>query len=121
MTGGNQVKTITIRLPEVEAAMLVKVQKRNMAFRVLQGLLISQIQQEYHKFARDRSRTVKNLCFNLITLPPRCWLISKSLVSSIIFGAVISKHRNVLCSLPLSVHHNQLYIRKPFFLLDRLL
>ena len=28
MTGGNQVKTITIRLPEVEAAMLVEIQKR---------------------------------------------------------------------------------------------
>ena len=36
-------KTITIRLPDVEAAMLVEVQKVNKAFRDLQGLLISQI------------------------------------------------------------------------------
>ena len=42
-------KTITIRLPDVEAAMLVEVQKVNRAYRDLQGLLISQIQQEYGK------------------------------------------------------------------------
>jgi len=43
------VKTITIRLPDVEAAMLVEVQKKNRAYRDLQGLLLSQIQQEYQK------------------------------------------------------------------------
>ena len=46
-TGGSQVKTITIRLPDVEAAMLVEVQKRNKAFNGLQQLFIQQIRQEY--------------------------------------------------------------------------
>ena len=45
-------KTITIRLPDVEAAMLVEVGKVNKAYRDLQGLLISQIQQEYQKTAK---------------------------------------------------------------------
>ena len=40
-------KTITIRLPDVEAAMLVEVQKRNKAFKNMQQLLIQQILQEY--------------------------------------------------------------------------
>jgi hypothetical protein len=44
--------TITIRLPDVEAAMLVEVQEVNKACRDLQGLLISQIQQEYAKTPR---------------------------------------------------------------------
>jgi hypothetical protein len=47
--GGSQMKTITIRLPDVEAAMLVEVQKRNKAFKDLQQLLIQQIHQEYAK------------------------------------------------------------------------
>ena len=42
-------KTITIRLPDVEAAMLVEVQKKNKAFKDLQQLLIQQIRQEYRK------------------------------------------------------------------------
>jgi hypothetical protein len=42
-------KTITIRLPDVEAAMLAEVLKRNMAFRDLQGLLVQQIRQEYNR------------------------------------------------------------------------
>ena len=42
-------KTITIHLPDVEAAMLVKVQKRNKAFIGLQAVLIQQIHQEYAK------------------------------------------------------------------------
>ena len=42
-------KTITIRLPDVEAAMLVEVQKRNKAFKDLQQLLIQHIHQEYAK------------------------------------------------------------------------
>jgi hypothetical protein len=41
-------KTITIRLPDVEAAMLAEVQKRNKAFKDLQQLLIQQILQEYN-------------------------------------------------------------------------
>ena len=48
-------KTITIRLPDVEAAMMVEVQKVNRAYRDLQGLFISQIQQEYAKTAKGRA------------------------------------------------------------------
>ena len=48
-------KTITIRLPDVEAAMLLEVQKVNRAYRDLQGLLISQIQQEYAKTPQGRA------------------------------------------------------------------
>ena len=48
-------KTITIRLPDVEAAMLVEVQKVNKAYKDLQGLLISQIQQEYAKTPKGRA------------------------------------------------------------------
>jgi hypothetical protein len=44
-------KTITIRLPDVEAAMLVEVQKVNKTYRDLQAFLISQIQQQYAKKA----------------------------------------------------------------------
>ena len=49
-------KTITIRLPDVEAAMLVEVQKVNRAYRDLQGFLISQIQQEYAKTPAARAK-----------------------------------------------------------------
>jgi hypothetical protein len=42
-------KTITLRIPDVEAAMLVEVQKRNKSFRDLQGLLLGLIRQEYGK------------------------------------------------------------------------
>jgi hypothetical protein len=48
-------KTITICLPDVEAAMLVEVQKVNKAYRDLQGLLINQIQQEYAKTPKGRA------------------------------------------------------------------
>ena len=48
-------KAITIRLSDVEAAMLVEVQKVNRAYRDLQGLLISQIQQEYAKTPKGRA------------------------------------------------------------------
>jgi len=47
-------ETITIRLPDVEAAMLVEVQKVSRAYRDIQGLLINQIQQEYQKFQKVR-------------------------------------------------------------------
>ena len=50
-------KTIIIRLPDVETAMLVEVQKVNKAYRDLQGLLISKIQQEYAKTPRGRGQT----------------------------------------------------------------
>ena len=42
-------KTIAIRLPAVEAAMLVEAQKRNKAFKDLQQLFITQVRQEYQK------------------------------------------------------------------------
>jgi len=45
-------KTITIRLPDVEAAMLTEVQKVNKAYRDLQGLLTAQILAEYKSIKR---------------------------------------------------------------------
>jgi hypothetical protein len=48
-------KTITIRLPDVEAAMLVEVQKRNKDFRDLQAVLIQQIHQEYAKIPAGKA------------------------------------------------------------------
>jgi hypothetical protein len=48
-------KTITIRLPDVEAAMLLEVGKVNKAYKDLQGLLINQIQQEYAKTPKGRA------------------------------------------------------------------
>lgn len=45
-------KTITIRLPDVEAAMLVEVQKRNKSFRDLQSMVVQQIGLEYEKLKR---------------------------------------------------------------------
>ena len=49
-------KTITIRLPDVEAAMLVEVRKGNKAFKDLQQLLIQQIRQEYQKTSGGSGR-----------------------------------------------------------------
>ena len=42
-------KTITIQLPDVEAAMPVEALKLNKAFKNLQQLLIQQIRQEYQQ------------------------------------------------------------------------
>ncbi len=42
-------KIITIRLSDVEAAMLVELQKRNKAFRDLKSYLLQQIRLEYGK------------------------------------------------------------------------
>lgn len=42
-------KTITIRLPDVEAAMLVEVQKRNKDFREPGLILIALISAEYKR------------------------------------------------------------------------
>ena len=42
-------KTLTIRIPDVEAAMLVEVQKTNKSFRDLQGLLLGLIREEFGK------------------------------------------------------------------------
>ena len=49
-------KTIAIRLPDVEAAMLVEVQKKNKAFKDLQQLLIQQIRHEYQKSSGGSGR-----------------------------------------------------------------
>jgi hypothetical protein len=48
-------KTIIIRLPDVEAAMLVEVQKVNRAYKDLHSLLLNQIQQEYAKTPKARA------------------------------------------------------------------
>jgi hypothetical protein len=48
--------TIPICLSDVEAAMLVEVQKVNKAYRDLQGLLTYQIQQEYSKTPAARAK-----------------------------------------------------------------
>jgi hypothetical protein len=42
-------KTIAIRLPDVEAAMLADVQKRNKDFRDLRSYVLQQIRLEYEK------------------------------------------------------------------------
>jgi hypothetical protein len=47
-------KTLTLRIPAVEAAMLVEVQKTNKAFRDPQGLLLGLIGQEYGKKSGKR-------------------------------------------------------------------
>jgi len=49
-------KTITICLPDLEAAMLVEMQKRNKAFKDLQQLLIQQIRQQYQKTSGGSGR-----------------------------------------------------------------
>lgn len=50
-------KTITIRLPDVEAAMLAEVQKVNKAYRDLQGLLVKYVRDEYEKTLRGSAKT----------------------------------------------------------------
>ncbi len=52
-------KTITIRLPDVEAAMFLEVRKVNKVYKDLQGLLINQIQQEYAKIPKGRAARQK--------------------------------------------------------------
>ena len=49
-------KTIAIRLPDVEAAMVVEMQKRNKAFKDLQQLLNQQIRQESQKSSGESVR-----------------------------------------------------------------
>jgi hypothetical protein len=44
-----------VRLPDVKAAMLVKVPKVPSAYKYLECLLISQIQQEYAKTPKRRA------------------------------------------------------------------
>jgi hypothetical protein len=45
-------KTITIRLPNVEAVMLVAVQKVNKEYGNLEIMLLTQIRQEYQKILK---------------------------------------------------------------------
>jgi hypothetical protein len=47
-------KTITIRLPDVEAAMLTEVQKRNRDYRNIQAWMLQQIRQEYQKLSPSK-------------------------------------------------------------------
>ena len=42
-------KTITIRLPDVEAAMLTEVQKKNYRYRNIENLLFKIIRDEYRR------------------------------------------------------------------------
>ena len=42
-------KTITMRIPAVEAAMLVELQKTNKHFRNLEALVLGLIREEYGK------------------------------------------------------------------------
>ncbi len=45
-------KTLTLRIPDVEAAMLLEVQKSNKSCRDPQALLLGLIRQEYGKQGR---------------------------------------------------------------------
>jgi hypothetical protein len=49
-------KTIRIHLGPVGEAMLLEVQKVNRDYRDLQGLILSQIQQEYAKLPKSRQK-----------------------------------------------------------------
>ena len=60
MLGEEQMKTITIRLPDLEAAMLVEVQKINRTIRDLQCLVISQIQEECAKTTKGKALRCKS-------------------------------------------------------------
>jgi len=42
-------KTITIRLPDVEAAMLAEMQKRNPKIKDLSGYIVERIKVEYER------------------------------------------------------------------------
>ena len=53
-------KTITIRLTDVEAAMLVEVQKINKAYIDLPSLLVNQIRQEYEKVYKVKLSNFKS-------------------------------------------------------------
>jgi hypothetical protein len=47
-------KTITIRLPDVEAAMLVEVQKKNKACRDISSFLSYKIREEYEGLSKGK-------------------------------------------------------------------
>jgi len=50
------VKTITIRLPDVEAAMLAEVQKRNNRFKDIQTLFSNLIREKYCSLQKGRGK-----------------------------------------------------------------
>ena len=51
-------KTITIRLPDVEAAMLVEVQKRKGNLMSIQAVAVEWIHKEYDKILRKQTRPI---------------------------------------------------------------
>ena len=62
-------KTITIRLPDVEAAMLMELQKVNKVYRDLQALVINQIQTEYQKTPKGRAARYRPNAVTFIKCP----------------------------------------------------
>jgi hypothetical protein len=50
--GGHQMKTFTIRLPEVEAAMLAELQKKNPKIKDLAAYLVELIRVQYKDLCR---------------------------------------------------------------------
>ncbi|QNJ26880.1 hypothetical protein SynSYN20_02564 [Synechococcus sp. SYN20] len=50
-------KTMTLRIPAVEEAMLVELQKTNKSFRDMQTLLLDLIRQKYSKTAQGRGQS----------------------------------------------------------------
>ena len=48
-------KTITMRIPAVKAAMLIELQKTNKSFRDLQALLLDLIREEYSTTSQGRA------------------------------------------------------------------
>ncbi|WP_413744952.1 hypothetical protein [Synechococcus sp. MIT S9451] len=46
-TGGSPVKTITVRLPDVEAAMLIELKRKNKSLRDFQRWVADKIKAEY--------------------------------------------------------------------------
>ena len=48
-------KTLTLRITSVDAAMLLEVQKNNKSFRDMQGLVLGLIRQEYGKSSQKKA------------------------------------------------------------------
>ena len=49
-------KTITIRLPDVEAAMLMEVKKRSKLFKELDIFVAQAIRKEYQSLSKEKGR-----------------------------------------------------------------
>ena len=54
-TAGNQMKTITLRIPAVEAAMLQELQKTHKSFRNLEGLVLGLIGDTYRNTSKGKA------------------------------------------------------------------